>query len=90
MENKCLCLVFLILDVLYKYSEQKDNKVIMITTAYMKKIVARHQEASVRDIREIICVVNFIWEHIVKYEQFAEQFVKENGTFLLLDMVQVM
>lgn len=80
--------MFLILDILYNSSTQKDIKIITITIAYMKNVVAQHQETSLRDVREIVCAVNFIWDHIIKDEDFAEEFVKKDGTFLLLDVVQ--
>ncbi|XP_018577709.1 uncharacterized protein LOC108916012 [Anoplophora glabripennis] len=87
--KKCLTLAILILNILYEHSTQKyKKKLITITIEYMKKIVLPHKEVSVRDVREIICVMNFIWEHIVKDEECAKEFVKKGGTFLMLDMVQ--
>ncbi|KAJ8920685.1 hypothetical protein NQ315_004824, partial [Exocentrus adspersus] len=85
----CLGLAFCILDILYKNVEEKANQTTLtITIAYMKNITQQNRQVPVRDAKEIIFVMNFIWEHIIKVEELAKEFVGKDGTYLMLDIIQ--
>ncbi|KAJ8955553.1 hypothetical protein NQ318_001383 [Aromia moschata] len=84
VRQRCLGLAFF---ALYKQSIEKSNAVIDITIEYMKQILHPELKQAAHDNRVIICVMDFVWEHIARSEKRSAEFVKKNGVFHMLDII---
>ncbi|KAJ8980209.1 hypothetical protein NQ317_002222 [Molorchus minor] len=87
VRENCLGVAFCLLNTLYTYSEEKNNIIIDMAIIYMKRILNPKSEEAVHDNRTIISMMDFVWEHIVKCEEKSREFVKRNGSFLMLDII---
>ncbi|CAH1183533.1 unnamed protein product [Phaedon cochleariae] len=87
--QQCLKKIFSAITMLCQFSTRENPQVVPLALKYLRRFLSPEPVETVYDNRILICLMDFIWEIIVKSENLSPVFIKEGGVHLMLDIVQV-
>nr|XP_023027389.1 cilia- and flagella-associated protein 69-like [Leptinotarsa decemlineata] len=84
----CLRLIFCIFNELHQSSTDLPVVLVEISLKYFKRILNLNLNEMIFDNKIIICLMDFVWETIIKSENLSKMFIESMGVYMMLDIIQ--